>query len=677
MQNPAEPEYWIVKLKNAPPPPRIDGITSIDCHSTTTLTAIQDEPVPTPVKRYEWSTGDSTQAIQVGAAAGTSTYTVTITYENRCTKVVSVQVNVTGHLSFLNPVINSAICTAHTGNIQVNVQDGVAPYSYSWNVAGTTAILPNLSTGTYTATATDANNCTGSATFVVPLQIDTVHWQQPTFTPQICNTGGSFTATPSSGTAPYTYQNSQNTTTNTLTNLVAGNYSVSATDANGCTGSTIVVITQQNPIIAANLSVAQPFCAGQTGSILCLPQGGTAPYTVLPTVLTGLNSGTYTVSVSDANGCNTTASAVVAAPLPLTISLLSQNSTCGLQNGSMTVLPQGGTAPYMVSPSILTGLPAGNYTVSVTDAHNCSVSTTTTLTATPPITADVVTTNPICYGDASGSIALNNIQNAVPPVVFSVDNGTFAPSNPIVNVTSGLHIVTLQDAANCTLSNSVTLAEGYSFSVNIGRDTALHFGDSLLLTAVLQGGNLHPPYVLTWAQDNTTVAITNTTANTTTNTNSVLIFPSFGGGFGGSLTLSVRATDTNGCIATDKLVAEIKDGNSVYLPNTITPNGDGKNDYFVIFGGVNVKTVKLLRIFDRYGELVYEKHDFAPNTPTWDGTWARYATAYVAPAWGGQGGVGFGFSKTDAAIDVYAVYTEVELMDGTIKAFIQDLTVVR
>ncbi len=657
-------QYWIVKLKGLPPPPRIDGITTIDCHSTTTLTAIQDEPVPTPVKRYEWNTGATTQAIQVTAAAGTSTYTVTITYQNRCTKVVSVQVNVLGILA-ITPTINPAICTASSGSIALDVTNGTAPYSYAWNIAGAAVNATNLTAGTYTVTATDANNCTGSASFTVPHRSDTLRWLAPTISPQICTALGSFSVAANNGTAPYVYQSNAPSGGNTASGLTAGVYSVSATDANGCTGSTSLQVMLESGSLTASATSTQPLCAAQTGSIAVSPQGGTAPYTVLPAVLTGLNSGTYTVSVSDANGCNTTASATIAAPPPLAATLQTQNGTCGLQNGSIAVLPQGGTPPYTISPTVLTGLSAGNYSVQVSDAHNCSTMLVTTLTAAPPITAELTVTNPICYGDASGSILVNNIQNATSPLVFSIDNSVFSPQNPLTNIGAGQHQFVLQDAINCTFSESVSIAEGYQINLNIGRDTALYLNDNLLLNATISSSNTHPPYTIAWSFNQTVLA-----ANPTNNLE-ILFAPHTNG------QVSATVTDVNGCTATTTISVAIKDGSAVYIPNAISPNGDGNNDFFAVFGGVNVKEIRLLRIFDRYGELVHEKHNFAPNTPAWNGTWSRYANTPVAPAWGGQGGVGFGFSKSEAAIDVYAVYIEIELTDGNTKSFVQDLTVLR
>ena len=135
--------------------------------------------------------------------------------------------------------------------------------------------------------------------------------------------------------------------------------------------------------------------------------------------------------------------------------------------------------------------------------------------------------------------------------------------------------------------------------------------------------------------------------------------------------------DIDGCLATDNLVITIKDATALYIPNAFTPNGDGNNDEFAIYGGVSVKEIKLLRIFDRYGELVHEKHSFAPNTAAWDGKWLRYRDDVVLPPWGGDGGIQFSYDKSNAAIDVYAVYIEVEMQDGTVKHKVSDLTVVR
>jgi gliding motility-associated-like protein len=299
------------------------------------------------------------------------------------------------------------------------------------------------------------------------------------------------------------------------------------------------------------------------------------------------------------------------------------------------------------------------YTVTVSEAHGCSTTRSVTVSRYPPIDFAVDSLTANCEGQ-HGALKVDSILGgAGAPYTAAIDGGTqqvifVFPTN------SGNHSLLVEDVAGCLFSKTASVPSLRPPLITIEASSeAAVLGDSVLLAIhTIQGNTAHyqwlsNPAILCDTCQNTLAILTTTNK------------------------YSVVATDSNGCTATATISIEIKDATAIYLPNTITPNGDGNNDYFAVFGGVNVKTVKLLRIFDRYGELVYEKHDFAPNTPTWDGTWARYATVYVAPAWGGQGGVGFGFSKTDAAIDVYAVYTEVELIDGTIKVFVQDFTVVR
>ena len=156
-----------------------------------------------------------------------------------------------------------------------------ANYTYQWNTGATTATINNLVAGTYTVTATDANGCTTSttATITQPTQLTIAI---PSTTNLLCNgtSTGSATALASNGTANYTYQWNTGATTATINNLTAGTYTVTATDANGCTTSTTATITQPSLIAVAIPSTTNVLCnGGATGSATALASNGTSNYT--------------------------------------------------------------------------------------------------------------------------------------------------------------------------------------------------------------------------------------------------------------------------------------------------------------------------------------------------------------------------------------------------------------
>jgi large repetitive protein len=207
-----------------------------------------------------------------------------------------------------------------------------------------------------------------------------------------------------------------------LTNIPAGIYSVTVTDANGCSTSASVTITQPALALSASVSGTDVLCFGNaTGAADLTVNGGTAPYNyswsnaATTEDLANLAAGTYTVTITDANGCSTTASVTITQPASgLTSSTTQTNVLCfGNSTGAADLTVSGGTAPYNYSWSNaattedLTGLAAGTYTVTITDANGCS--TTASVTITQPasgLTAAISGTNVLCFGNATGAADL-------------------------------------------------------------------------------------------------------------------------------------------------------------------------------------------------------------------------------------------------------------------------------
>jgi ribosomal protein S27E len=160
--------------------------------------------------------------------------------------------------------------------------------------------------------------------------------------------------TPTGGTAPYNITPAQ-------TNLAAGNYTFTVTDANGCSTTVDVTITEPLPITATATPTNATCNGAADGSVVITPTGGTAPYNITP-AQTNLAAGNYTFTVTDANGCSTTVDVTITEPLPITATATPTNATCnGAADGSVVITPTGGTAPYNITPA-QTNLAAGNYT---------------------------------------------------------------------------------------------------------------------------------------------------------------------------------------------------------------------------------------------------------------------------------------------------------------------------
>ena len=249
----------------------------------------------------------------------------TITDANSCTTTASVVIT---QPTVLTATVSttSVTCNGGTnGTASVSVSGGTSSYSYVWSNNSTSQSLSGLSAGTYSVTVTDANGCVATAQDVVteasPIVLNTL------VSSITCNgaADGFVDLTVSGGTTPYTYAWSNGKTFEDISNLSPGQYSVIVTDANGCSATTTVTITQP-AALTATTSVNNVLCNNaSTGSISLTVSGGTPTYSyawsnsATTQNLNNLVAGTYTVLITDANSCTTTASATITQPTAITI----------------------------------------------------------------------------------------------------------------------------------------------------------------------------------------------------------------------------------------------------------------------------------------------------------------------------------------------------------------------
>lgn len=404
---------------------------------------------------YAWSNAATTSTIS-GLAAGT--YSVTVTDANLCTAVASITISEPLLLDHI-AITTDVLCNGDTtGAIDVNTFGGSLPYSYNWDSGETTESIADLGAGNYTLVITDANGCQSSGVYQIfepalPLSTSLIGTDVSCFNGE----DGAITSTVSGGTAPYSYQwMSDQTvlpfTSPSISNLVAGTYTMNVTDANDCVISQTIVINQPAAPIAQNPVVVDVLCFGDiTGSITTNITGGTPVYSYLwntgatSSDLVGVAAGNYSVQVTDQNGCAETYSYVINQPAAaLTVTLTSVDVKCfGESTGSINTIVEGGTAPYAyvwsngATTSSVAGLAAGFYSVDITDANGCTTNASVTI-AQPasPIALSTVAVDVDCFGNATGSVDL------------TVTGGTSPYSYQWTNITSFILTDTTQDISN-------------------------------------------------------------------------------------------------------------------------------------------------------------------------------------------------------------------------------------
>nr|WP_246558962.1 T9SS type A sorting domain-containing protein [Hymenobacter piscis] len=223
-----------------------------------------------------------------------------------------------------------------TGAATVTATGGTAPYTYLWSNSATTATITGLTAGTYNVMVTDAasRTATASATITEPSALTS----SVAVTNVSCFGGstGAINLTPAGGTAPYTFNWGGGISTEDRTGLAAGTYSVTITDANGCTRTQSATISQPATALSVSVSKTDATSNGAAdGTAMATPAGGTPGYTyqwsngAQTASITGLTAGTYSVVVTDANGCQTSGSATVGQPAPAAQSLTISTGTIG------------------------------------------------------------------------------------------------------------------------------------------------------------------------------------------------------------------------------------------------------------------------------------------------------------------------------------------------------------
>ncbi|MBC6996021.1 SprB repeat-containing protein, partial [Lewinella lacunae] len=320
-----------------------------------------------------WSNGQTT-ATATGLAAGI--YTVTVTDANGCTETATGTVNEPTELTLTGMETDVECNGDATGAINITVGGGTPDYTYLWSNGATTEDLTGLTAGIYSVTVTDANDCTIEATFEVEESTDL----EATIadTDVLCNgdTDGTLTVVVTGGTPDYSYLWSNGQTTATATSLAAGTYTVTVTDANGCTEIATGTVNEPTDLEAA-IADTDVLCNGDTdGTLTVVATGGTPDYTYLwsngqtTATANGLAAGTYTVTVTDANGCTETATGMVNEPTDLEATIADADVLCnGDTDGTLTVVATGGTPDYTYlwsngqTTATATGLAAGIYTV--------------------------------------------------------------------------------------------------------------------------------------------------------------------------------------------------------------------------------------------------------------------------------------------------------------------------
>lgn len=407
--------------------------------------------------------------IFIGVTPGA--YTVYVKDVNGCTATTSVTV-ANSAAPTVTATSTAALCNNVNGTITATGTGGIAPLQYSRDGVNFQAsnVFTGLAAGNYVITVKDASGCTNTTAVIVSSTGGPTISATSTASSCAANTGTITITATGTPTLQYSINGISFIASNLFTALAPGNYIAYARDGAGCISAVAVTVAATaGPSLTATSTASS--CNVNDGTITATASGGTAPYTYSldgvtyqgSNVFSGLAPGNYIVYVKDNNNCikTTTVTVLNASGLTLTVSTIS--ASCNNSGGSITATATGLAPPlqysldgvtYQVS-NFFTGLAAGNYTVYVKDNNGCVISKPATVSAVAGPSITVNSTNATCAGN-NGNIIITGSGGAA-PLSYSIDGVTYQSTGIFINVAPGTYTAYVKDAANCIVTQSVTI----------------------------------------------------------------------------------------------------------------------------------------------------------------------------------------------------------------------------
>ncbi len=495
--------------------------TDVLCNGQATGTASIAVSGGTGQLSYQWSNGSVTATIN-GLRA--RSYSVTVTDAAGCSVQQAVVIGEPA------PIEVNAEATDETlgndGTATANPTGGIPPYTYIWsqsnnsNFNRVSRTIDNLTAGAYTVTILDDNGCTSTQTVIVgasncgTLLID--------FDAEIpsCDTAdGSLSANPSGGTPPYQYLWSNGANTQTIENLSAGEYQVTITDQDGCPAISSFTLDNPSDFSINFINRRQISCFNTSDGAITASVVGGGNYTynwstgATSARIENLMAGTYTVTATNSSGCEVVDDFTINAPDTLIARLAAKaNISCaGEMDGMASIVTEGGTTPYEfawsngTTTSQISNLSAGEYLVSVTDANQCAVATSVTITAPDSLRGDIQTTDTSCPNVNNG-MATADITGGTGNYTYIWSTGGSESSE--INIPKGNHTLTITDENSCNLTIPFSINEPDSIFLALSAtgETTPNADDGTA-TVIVTGGV--PPYQYEWDNGSTNATATN------------------------------------------------------------------------------------------------------------------------------------------------------------------------
>lgn len=545
-----------------------------------------------------------------------ATYVVTVSDANNCGPKIATFIITEPPLLQVNLATQTNVdCFGFaTGAINIDVVGGTAPYTFLWSNGASTEDIAAISAGQYNVVVTDSLGCTKNLAVTITQSTEIVITAITTPVECYGDNDATIAVTLSGGTAPYQTQWSNLAVGLNQNNLSPGDYTITVTDALGCQ-KLLTINIPSPPIFDVNPVVNNISCFGANdGSIALNFVGGIAPVNLVwsdgspaGTIRNNLGPGTYSVVITDAKPCTISRTFTILEPQLLVLSANITNALdCNNANtGAINLLVSGGTPPFTtvwnngVSTEDLTNIPAGNYSVIVTDSNGCSTSGQYSITRPSPIVLAVnTTTTANCAAQSATQNFEAQVSGGVPPFQFNWSSGTTSGINNELMTTTqdGLVTLTATDAIGCSAI--------YSFDVNLPQLGTATF------SAVSIGSTSYGLYsILDPIEFQSTIS-----------GDYISVLWDFGDGtFSNELNpihtylipneyylVTLTVTYPFGCVYTTQLALTVEKGYVLVVPTAFTPsNNDGLNDTLRPVTR-SLKNIRL-DVYDTWGSLIYSE----------------------------------------------------------------------
>jgi len=611
------------------------GVDQVVCDQNS---LVLDATLPDAIS-YEWSDGTTDASVLVTTSGN---YAVTVTNIDGCQSIDDLNINFaeTPDLT-LGP--DTLLCEDE--NLTLAPLSSNAD-SWSWQDGSNNPTYNITNEGLYWITVNFSNGCIGAdSIFVTYSSIPMLDLGDD----QVVCDENSFTIDATLPDAA-SYEWSNGSTDPSLQVTMSGNNSVTVTGIDGCeTMDEININFEQTPPLS--LGDDMVVCQGTEVTLI--------PFTLEPANWTWQDASTtptymvtteglYSVTASFENGCIGTDSVYIGfSPTPF-VDFEQTDILCNGENdGSITAItPTSITDDYQFNWSNnitlpdLTDLSPGTYQVTISGDNNCTYETEIIIDEPDPLTVIIDQEDVSCFDEADGAIGISTVTGGVPPFEYSLNGDSLSSILNFPNLSGGIYTLLTQDANNCTTITEIDIYEPPQIFLSAGEDKTIELGDSVKIDGVL-------------------FPLLNQVINWTSIEyfDCVDCLRPYGKPNNTAEYLITTVDSITGCTYIDTMQIIVEKPRNVYIPNAFSPNGDGTNDSFFANGDNSVRLVTNFKIFDRWGELVYEANNININDPSvgWDGTLKGQAM--------------------NPGVFVYTL--EIQFVDGVVKMYNGDVSIIK